>query len=252
MEGCNNDVNNKNHRFCSKPCRYKNLVKVRPYVGTKNPFYGKKHTSKSKKNISIGVSKGMLKSEKFKKSMKNRNRGDKNPFYGRKHDNTSREKMSEARARLISLGLFNPNYHRGIRGEYFSNKIGEKCFFASFYEFLRMVLLDLDENVKTWTKRHNIRIKYFFKEKQHFYIPDFFVELKSGQFILEEIKGYEQEDKLKLKIDCLSRFCNENNFCQNFIDYEKLNKLCLEKFNDSIYALRKRYKKGELLCKYVL
>jgi hypothetical protein len=52
-----------------------------------------------------------------------------------------------------------------------------------------MVELEGMPGVKTWTKRHNIKIPYKFLFIKRNYIPDFLVELNDGSKEIHETKG---------------------------------------------------------------
>jgi hypothetical protein len=67
--------------------------------------------------------------------------------------------------------------------------------FDSGYELRRFQALDSSPLVKTWTKRHGIRIAYKGRGKKgnrkiRHYIPDILVEYHDGRIFLEEVKGY--------------------------------------------------------------
>lgn len=97
------------------------------------------------------------------------------------------------------------------QGNYSSKKTGIEEKYHSSYEKRRMVFLDNDENVEFWTKKHNIVIPYTFKNKQHNYIPDFFIKMKSGEKFVDEIKGFVNNDEaLNCKnLSCIS-YCEDN------------------------------------------
>lgn len=81
---------------------YYHIVDKKKYVcqvcnkkGNKNPFYGKKHTDRTKQSIAnrnkgnkywIGKKHKESSKEKISKYWKGKQVGDKNPFYGKKHD----------------------------------------------------------------------------------------------------------------------------------------------------------------------
>jgi hypothetical protein len=76
------------------------------------------------------------------------------------------------------------------RSTYLSKKTGKLEFHDSSYELERFKTLDESSLVKTWTKRHGIRIGYRSGRKRRKYIPDILVEYHDGRIILEEVKGY--------------------------------------------------------------
>ena len=70
--------------------------------GKESPWYGRKHTSKSKEKMSNakkGENNGMYgrkHTEKTKEKMSDRQKGEKNSFYGKKHTLEAKEKISKA------------------------------------------------------------------------------------------------------------------------------------------------------------
>lgn len=52
-----------------------------------------------------------------------------------------------------------------------------------------MVELERDSAVKSWTKKHGIKIPYKFLGLTRHYLPDFFVEYKDGSKEIHETKG---------------------------------------------------------------
>lgn len=81
---------------------YYHIVDKKKYIcqvcnkkGNKNPFYGKKHTDRTKQSIAnhnkgnkywVGKKHKESSKEKISKYWKGKQVGDKNPFYGKKHD----------------------------------------------------------------------------------------------------------------------------------------------------------------------
>lgn len=80
--------------------------KARLRVGSKNPFYGRKHKPES------------LAIMKFKLSAMMR--GKKNPFYGKKHSELSKRKMSDKKKKMF-LGENNPAWRGGYEPYYGPN-----------------------------------------------------------------------------------------------------------------------------------
>lgn len=52
-----------------------------------------------------------------------------------------------------------------------------------------MIELERDSAVIKWTKKHNIKIPYWFMGLPHRYFPDFLVEYRDGHKELHETKG---------------------------------------------------------------
>ncbi|MAE87247.1 MAG: hypothetical protein CMB80_31225 [Flammeovirgaceae bacterium] len=115
----------------------------------------------------------------------------------------------------------------------------------SFIELLRMRMLDVNSSVLTWTKRHSIRISYEIDGSQKKYVPDFLILRISGEMILEEVKGYENERKKQAKFEALKEYCKENGLLCSIVTYSDMDKLSKEFFGKNISMLRKEYKNGK-------
>lgn len=227
--------------------------------GKNNPFYGKIHSVETLLKIKEkGSWKDILK-DKFgndfdtwyKLYCENQAKlGKSNPFYGKKHSDEAKLKMSEIKASQIADGtLVCKNFNRGIKGWYHSYKMNENFYYDSFYEYIRMKMLDEDNLIVSWTKRHGIKIKYWINDVAKYYVPDFLIKTNDGKTIIEEIKGYEAPDKLEAKITALKKFVgdsvisvqvNSNLICR-IIKYQELNTMCLEKYNHGLTYLRKQF-----------
>jgi len=135
-----------------------------------------------------------------------------------------REKMSETISKLYSEGNITNNsnkYKTGI----FKDKKGEEFFYASSYEYDAMRIFDNSPNVKLWTNKHGIKIKYHYNNLFRNYIPDFYVEFINGLSFIIEMKGWITEEvevkefytkktyknyKIFYSIKDLEKFVNEN------------------------------------------
>lgn len=62
--------------------------------------------------------------------------------------------------------------------------------YDSSYELRRFEVLDSSPLVKTWTKKHKLKLGYKSFGSWHKYIPDILIQLTDGSKILEEIKGH--------------------------------------------------------------
>ena len=65
---------------------------------------------------------------------------------------------------------------------------GEELYDSDLEKYY-MVELEGMPGVKTWTKRHNIKIPYRFFFIKRNYIPDFLIELNDGSKEIHETKG---------------------------------------------------------------
>ena len=186
--------------------------------GKNNAFYGKKHTEKSKQKMrenrldTSGENNPMYGVHRF---------GRDNPFYGKKHTKESRNIMSTTRSQLISEGKINITKNsRGYKGWYFSTKNNEKFYHDSALELYRMMQLDNCDDINWWTKRHGIRIPYIRDNNQKNYVPDFLIQYKNGNKVLEEIKGY--DPYANIKRNALLKYCSENKLIFRWINQEEV------------------------------
>ncbi len=74
-----------------------------------------------------------------------------------------------------------------------------------------MVELERDPSVKSWTKKHGIRVPYKFLLFTRHYLPDFLVELRDGSKEIHETKGLPFILWVTTKLKRLSaeEFCRE-------------------------------------------
>jgi len=249
-------------KFCSHSCGRKGKKHTDEWKkdlsiknsGEGNPFYGKKHSEKNTilcrengaKSLSVFMEK--LSEEEYNAWLNNKSensKGSKNPFYGKKHTEETKLKMSETKATLLSNGNLNLNAFKNlIKGWYFSHKSNEKFYYDSFYEFIKMKSLDLDNSVIIWTKKHGIKIPYILNNKIKHYVPDFLIK-KEDCTILEEVKGYEKSDIKEAKLFALKKFCEENNYTMMVSSVKEISAICINTFGQSLYSLRKLFIKGE-------
>jgi hypothetical protein len=244
-------------KYCSRHCininrKHSKQIKLKKSKSRKkyyeiNDVWNKgltKETDKRVNNISLGLKKSnkfqkIMRSEEHKNKMSFISSGINNGFYGKKHTKESKEKMSNTRAIKIANGSI--IIKKGcIKGWYFSDKMDEDFYYDSFWELLRMKILDLDKNVVSWTKRHGIRIPYKINDIIKNYVPDFLITYKD-KTILEEVKGSSEEIR-NIKFKALRKYCKKNNINHSIIEFEDLEELCFKYFNNSIKNLRENFK----------
>ena len=127
-----------------------------------------------------------------------------------------RKRISEAQSKLmcdlVRSGKLNRRNKAFKTGYYFNSTTGEMEFYRSSYERNRMKNLNDDSSVKKWTTKHNIRIPYDIDGITHHYLPDFLIIFKDGTRVIEEVKGYiENEDLLHRKIKAARNYCKQRN-----------------------------------------
>jgi len=136
-----------------------------------------------------------------------------------------REKMSVVISKLYSDGSLSNNSNKYKTGKYIS-KTNETFFYSSSYELDAMILFDDSNNIKNWTNKHGIRIKYYFNDLNRHYIPDFLIEFNNGDSYIVEMKGWNTDEvnvkefytkkkytnyKIFYNINDLKKFIDENN-----------------------------------------
>lgn len=87
-----------------------------------------------------------------------------------------------------------------------------------------MIELEGMPGVKSWTKKHNIRIPYTFLLTKHHYEPDFLVEFNDGSKELHETKGLPFLFWLSthLKKDIAEQYCKSLGWKYKFITKDKI------------------------------
>jgi len=148
----------------------------------------------------------------------------KNPMKGKHHSDESKYKMSIIKSKHICDGTFNIlSNNRGRKSRYYSIKNNCKFHSDSNLELLRMIQLDNDKDVLSWTKLHKIKIPYTYNGKLKNTIPDFLIKMKNGINIIEEVKGYITEKEIIKKIS-IENYCINNNYQFCFKTQKEMNK----------------------------
>jgi hypothetical protein len=199
--------------------------------GNENGFYGKAHSTDSKKKMSESLLnpnsnfQKWIKSDEAKKLYQTYSEvrvGEGNHFYGKMHSKEVKEWMSTIKTEQIASGELNVLVNAwGNKGSYKSIKTNLVEFYHSELELVRMKMLDNNDNVIYWTKKHGIRIPYIYKGITKNYVPDFLITNSDDSKTIEETKGY--DSKAKLKKEALEKYCKENNFTYNWIEQNELN-----------------------------
>ena len=99
---------------------------------------------------------------------------------------------------------------------------GEEPYDSALEKYY-MVELEGMPGVKTWTKRHDIKIPYSFFFVKRNYIPDFLVEFNDGSKELHETKGLPFLFLLstKLKKTSAEEYCKKMGWKYKFITKDK-------------------------------
>ena len=142
-----------------------------------------------------------------------------------------RKKVIDAMSKSLSDGRctksdeFRENMSRIIAEKYANGELTNTCgkyktgwylakdnlnyWFASSYEEKAMIILDNNDNVKKWTNKHGITIKYEINGVKRRYVPDFLVKLKCGKELIIETKGWESEE-VNIKAEAAMVIYGEN------------------------------------------
>jgi hypothetical protein len=98
------------------------------------------------------------------------------------------------------------------KGKYISIKTNIIEYYQSGLEHKYMKLFDENDNIKHWTKRHNIILEYRYENETHKYIPDFLVEYYNSKKELIELKGRIYNQKIiDAKEMAAIEYCKQNN-----------------------------------------
>ena len=147
-----------------------------------------------------------------------------NPMKGKKHSVEARLKMSQRKVEAIANGTYEvKSNNRGHKLKYYSTKNNETFYADSALEHLRMTQLDADDSVIRWTKRHGLKIEYIYDGTTKNYVPDFLIEKVDGNFVVEEVKGYEKEID-HVKKEFAERYCELNGYTYVFTTQKEMNK----------------------------
>lgn len=219
-------------KFCSVECQCS--WQQFSQLGENNGNYGKKnkwghHDDEMRLFISTKITKSWEKDSRVIKHNEARERFKLINGYLPTNSPSAREKRSEQNVKKYSETGHLTTYKNCKRGYYKSKKSDIEEYFHSSWEEKLMELLDDDLNVISWTKKHNIVIKYKHDGIFKSYLPDFLIEYLDGSKVIEEVKGYiENIEVFKLKKIACEKFCLENgfkykiNFMKNYEKYKHL------------------------------
>lgn len=132
--------------------------------------------------------------------------GENNTFYGKHHSRETKETIGLKAAIRHAEG--NTNYGRG---EFISKLTGKTEIFDSSWELERF--RELDQLGIQWTKKHHIRIGYWWENSTHYYVPDILVFLPRPK--LEEIKPkslVEKDEQTQAQLAAGKRWCAKRGY----------------------------------------
>lgn len=208
---CNRLLIYTNYRSYTQILKKNSLCSVCCQLGNGHP-----HTSSHKKYMSkLLTNRVVTWGDKIKKNHWSKNRAVRKRIV---------EAQSKLMCNLIKRGKLNKQ-NKSFKTGYCVNRItNKKEFYRSSYELRRMNELNFDVTVKFWTTKHNIRIPYSINGIVHFYLPDFWIEFVGGEKVIEETKGYiENQETFKLKSKAARKYCKQNGY-KYIINYGNTNK----------------------------
>ena len=216
-----NDLNNSNHRVIVK-CD--ECYKEFETIWSKR----KKRMKNLKKDLCNSCAKSGNRNSQYGIDRKElcaiaRKHQTKNPMQGKTHSTSTKSKMSKIKANQISNGEFDLlSNNRGQKIWYFSTKNNASFCADSVLELYRMTQLDLDNEIKSWTKRHKIKVPYMIDGIQKYTTPDFLIVLNDNTKTIEEVKGWVSKKEL-IKREALKKYCTENGFSFSYKTQKDLN-----------------------------
>jgi hypothetical protein len=166
--------------------------------------------------------------------------GQKNPGYGKfgkfhpawgsqkkgntwRHSEESKEKQRKLWLERTNNGSYLSNLK--FKQTLYTSRFGRVEFSHSSYETKRMKFLDSLGNVHDWTKKHGVKIPYYFDNQDHIYVPDFKVVMESGEIVIEEIKGFDKDpQRTAAKIAAAISFCEDRGWKFKLLKLKDLEK----------------------------
>jgi len=219
-------------KFCSVKC--KNESDSIRYRGEGNPNFGNRkpnmftHTEEAKKKIKEKVTNSWTTSDRKEKHKKFLQLYKKEYGYIPLHSPEAKIKAYEEF--LKTLGNRKYGGWKGIKaGWYISTKTNKAEYYHSSYELNRMIELDNDATVVSWTKQHPFLVEYVINNVTKKYKPDFYIEYKNGVKCAEEVKGYVPDEEIEgycSKVEYATKYFSELgiNYFVNF-NYKKENEV---------------------------
>lgn len=179
-----------NCKYCSKLCKHKNSLAQHEIRCRENPNRIKVISNFPKRKKGEGIN-GYIKAKRngtilicSNETRTNISKGLKGKKLSEKH----RDSISRGMQKAVLEGRQKTPKPGGICRKFrYTNWLNEECTLDGSWELI--VAKFLDEQKIIW-KRNTERFQYYFENKIHYYIPDFF--LKECDLFLE-VKGYKTE-----------------------------------------------------------
>jgi hypothetical protein len=230
---------NKNNSVCRK-CAAANSGFTNRYAvkgcntGTKNAFYGKRHTDSTKKRMSA-ASKGRELHPKFKARIGNRSnlvKGSLFDYWLKKHgESIAQAKLNEFRATLSNhnSGSGNPMYGKPCPG---GSGYGWKGWFkGTFFRSLRELSFLVAIQGRRWSSGESLCIPYRYRNAERTYRPDFILD---GKLVVEiKPKKLHSTRLVQAKAQAATAFCAQRGMKYKLIDQQPIEFNELEKLVES-------------------
>ena len=195
LENLSEDEKLKQKEICAKNGR-----KCMEFLKVSNKAY--RFTSETSKKIWT---------EEHRKHIKNINTGLKRTDETKrkiKENHWTRKTKTEVDDIIQRIFLKDCQLKETEKGWFTSKKTEEPMFYMSSYEFRRLNFLETNNDVVSFTTKHDIRIHYEFQGETHTYIPDICVIWNNDFQTLEEIKGFVREpEKFEAKNAAAIKWC---------------------------------------------
>jgi hypothetical protein len=177
------------------------------FSGKNNPFYNKKHTKATKKQMSTNHANFKGNNNPYRKAgkevwvkcgLKSR---------GIKRSKSVREQMAINSAKANLEYIRNKSH---ISGWFLLKRLNKKYFFRSSYELLFLNKMKEDLSIFNIIYEPKLKIPYFFGGITRYYRPDYLINNK----FLIEIKPYLlcKTEQNRTKIFAAINFCKKNNY----------------------------------------
>jgi len=148
-----------------------------------------------------------------------------------------------------------PRYRSGV---FYSDKCGRYIQYESGRELEFIKLLEISDKVRFYVEQP-VKIPYKRGRRKLNYVPDFGVYLRSGEFIIVEIKELNAmlEDRVQVKMEGLMEFCSKRGFGLLLTDgkaaFDELKKIPLNRKleKEILQALGKEPVRKDTCCEII-
>ena len=136
------------------------------------------------------------------------------------------KKIKKEKATFKRGDLFGEQVVKKYKKGYYNSSKAGRVHYDSSWEVRRMKEFDFDKTIKTWNRCSDKILWHDINNKSHYYNPDFYIEYNDGRIIVEEVKGWKNENAL-LKIEAGQKYYKNKN-----IEYRVIDEL--SQFNEPI------------------